>query len=297
VSNGYTIIEVIIFLGITMFLLTATIGFLNGSEGHNRFSQSMRDMQSKIQDWINDVPTGFAGGQTDASSLNCRLHGSGNNAEPRIFDNGNGNDKPNCIFLGKVIQFTDSNTATSGQDSLVYAYSVFGIRTYTPSGQEERPVASLDEANPITAVGKPPYSGTADLTETYPIFGGAKVKKIIKSSGIAGEDSHIAGFFLSFNGFNGALSSGSSSVTAYQYPLSGNQDPGNKKPPPTANDIDNCISLDNSVGTPPNGCSVLPTLSDWEICFYNDSNSDQALLTISSAGGLGATTKLEFKSC
>jgi hypothetical protein len=309
VSSGYTIVEVIIFLAISSVLFIISSLFLSQSEGHNRFSQSMRDTQSKISDILNDIPTGFANGTSSGTGLTCKKVAIGGTSRPQ-FTSGGGSTTPDCIFLGKVIQFTDTNSPpTTGQDSQIYFYSVFGLRTYTPPGETERPVANLIEASPVAAVNIASYSGNAgsngDLTEAYTIPGGAKVKKIVKSSGIAGDDSHLGGFFLSFNQLQ-STSSGSASLKSYQYPLAGNHYPGNDQTSGNYKDVDDCMSLNNlgssdcsitSVSPAPTPDKSPPALSDWEICFANDSNSDTALLTINSSNGLGATTKLDFTPC
>lgn len=279
VSNGYTIIEVLIFLAISGMLLIIAFTFLSGSEAHTRFSQSMHDMQSKIQDWTNDVTTGFAGNisGTTNGSIHCKLAGQ----KPQITDNGNPSGNPDCIFLGKAIQFTDSNSPPiSGQESKVYAYSIFG-RRLDSSGNL---VGDLADANPTAATGVG-NNGKTDLTEEYDIGGGAKVLSVT-SAGVA--NSHMAGFFLSFNQLNNSTN-GSEDLKAYQYSLTNN----NAKPADqdsAQGPVDTCISL----ATP---CDTLNALQSWVICFGNDSNNDTAVLTISSSNGTGATTNLEFKAC
>jgi hypothetical protein len=309
VSSGYTIVEVIIFLAISGAILISSIAFLSGSEGHNRFSQSMRDTQSKIQDLLNDIPTGNTGGLSSVTGLSHCFHNTGSGKTQ--IDSGPANTgNPNhtnggCIFLGKAIQFTDATDPpaagqAAGQQSKVFIYSVFGNRTYTPPIGDERPVANMIEAVPFAAVASGNCcSGTADLTEEYKIPGGAKVKKIIKPDSGITADSHLAGFFLSFNQLL-ATSSGSASLRAFQFPISGNHVAGNVSS--GTNDIEQCIKLNNSGSAT---CSLgafppdqwPPALSEWKICFSNDTNKDTAILTISSAGGLNATTKLEFTEC
>jgi hypothetical protein len=299
VSLGYTIVEVIIFLAVSAMLLIISSLFLQGSDAHNRFSQSMKDMQSKVQDWINDVPTGFVGGQ-DYSGINCQVTGTKgtSSAQLVIKNNPGGGNKGECIFLGKVIQFTDYSGAatTPDQDKRVYAYSVFGQRTWQPPPPEdERLVANLVEAVPVAADNQ---SGNTDLTDTYFIKGGARVKNIKASSGVA--DSHLAGFFLTFNQpFK--PTNGSTDLKAYQYPVSGNLYPGND--PANGQDASGCISLKNN-GTvtcappSPSDWDNWPRpMTDWQICFDNPSNKDTAILTITSDNGLGITTKLDFTDC
>lgn len=316
-SEGFTVVEVTIFLGLSGVLIASSLTFISGRDGHTRFSQGMRDAQSKFEDWFNDIPTGFSNG---AGSAHCQSTGSGSKVQ---IDTGPANPaNPNevrgdCIYLGKAIQITDSDTTNwpgggrvNDQETLIYAYSVFGTRTYTPSGEDERPVANLVEAQPFAAINTgncASCSGSADLTEVYKIGGAAKLLKVMKSSGIpADNNSHLAGFYLSFNRLQ-ATGTGSASITAYQYRLSGNRAPANSSTAgPLYKQTDSCISMD--YGMAPD-CSSGPVvaitspdkwpepLTDWEMCFGNDYNSDTAVLTISAVSGTNVSTKLEFKEC
>ena len=162
-------IEVLIFLAISSFLLVVSITFLSGREDQNRFSQSMRDIQSKFQDWINDVSTGYPGatsGNTGLSSLRCDIPSG--NGRINVKSVGVGPRTPDCIFLGKAIQVTTvASPPSSGQESKIYAYSVFGRRVLTAGG-EERLVSNLVEAVPVPVVGIPGVSGSwVDFTEAY----------------------------------------------------------------------------------------------------------------------------------
>jgi hypothetical protein len=300
VSSGYTIIEVLIFLAVSGFLLVVSITFLSGREGHARFSTSMRDMQSKMQDWLNDTPSGFAGGQsgTNNGDIFCRVVGT----KLQIKDTGTPPDSPDCIFLGKAIQFTDSTTShNAGQESKVYAYSVFGRRTLIDATGSERLVANIPEASPTPAVPIPSVSGSnkVNLTDTYTLGGVTKVlsvtsQAINSSGGIINGHSHLAGFFLSFNQLS-ANRNGSQDLKSYLFNLPNNEDPGT-----TSSTVDDCIGLSGSCAKTPNSLSddLWPqAMASWQICFGNDGNSDTAVLTIGTSNGFGASTRLDFKAC
>ncbi len=311
-NAGFTIIEALLFLGITGFLLAISFTYLKGNVNQNRFSQSMRDTQSKIQDVINDIPTGYTSATRDLNHYDCEeKHGPGGD-HPHFKAPGGGpsGNTGECIFLGKAIQFTDYTLpASSGhldnQESIIIIYPVFGLRTFQPPPPEdERPVANLTEAGPRAAVGINPYSGDKDLMEKFTIPGGARVKKILKSStvagdGVGGDGSHMAGFYMSLHQLL-ANQSGSTTVKGYQYNLAGNRDPGNVGD--LHNDVDVCIAMQTDAVN----CSKPLAISednwpepllDWQICFDNESNSDQAILSIRSVNGQSITTKLEFKEC
>lgn len=274
VSGGYTIVETMIFLAVTAALIAMAMTFLAGSNNRTRFSQSMRDLQSKIQDWINDVPTGFAYGT--ATNTSCKSSGGVgsqvliNNA-PRV-----AGAPPECIFLGKAIEFPNPGGNT------VYAYSVFGSRL-APTGDL---AANLKEAIPVPAVGVN-GTGTADLTEPYTIS--AATVKTITSAGPVGTGSRLAGFYLGLTTDQAAISqNGDSPLKVFQYPLQ--PDPGPRSAS-LVNCIENKAPCALGVQTDPN------VLTSWQICFQSDSGTNTALLSILSDDGKGASTQLQFKAC
>jgi hypothetical protein len=264
-------VELMIVLAISVALVGMSMAFLSGREGHTRFSQSMRDMQSKMQNWLDDVPNGLT--YTAAGSANCHLGGSS-----VLIDTGAQNTNADCIFLGKAIQFQDDPATT------VYAYSVFGQRL---SGGDL--VSTIRDAAPVPADGTN-GTGRAKFTEVYNLGPGTTVKSIVNSSGVTsgGVKSHLAGFYLSLNTDQVIGKNGESNLKAYQYTL------GN-----VAGSSSSAITcIENKSPCALSGLATEPApLTDWEICFKNDSNADTALLTIRSSLGLGATTQLEFKPC
>ncbi|HEX4774669.1 MAG TPA: hypothetical protein VH234_04075, partial [Candidatus Saccharimonadales bacterium] len=139
VSGGYTILEVTIFLAISVALLGSIVALLNGRQAQVEFDQKMHDTQSKMQSWLNDVSNGFPGG--DPSQLKCALNGGGR----PVVTVGSPNSSPDCVFLGKALQFSD----TPGQNDTISAYSIFGRRL---NSSNQLPT-NLTDANPEPAVG------------------------------------------------------------------------------------------------------------------------------------------------
>ncbi len=310
-SGGYTIVETMIFLAVSAFILFISFIFLSGRDDHVRFQTSMRDTQSKIQDWLNDVTDGFAGG---SNGVNGNYHCFSNGGKIEI-DTGQANPaNPNqsdaeCIFLGKAIQVTDDTSSTApDQNKKLYAYSVFGDRTIS-DGTDTRLVANLEEAKPFAAVSDGSCGQCADLSEEYDLNGTTKVLKVTSSkidpdtgSVVTGGLSHLAGFYLSFNKL-AANQNGNSDIRPYLYNLNESAYPATDSG--NGLRVRDCISLQGTDCPRPftrGGGGSTPSqwpesLSSWQICFGNDSNDDQALLTITSSNGVGVDTKLEFKTC
>ena len=266
---GFTLVEALIVLAVSgMILLTAVI-FMSGRESSTRFSQSMRDIHSKMQDWINDVTTGYPGSAVGQDNY-CVLNGSRPLINSKAISGSSPTSSPDCIFLGKVVHFRSDDTK-------VYAYSVFGRRAL-PSGNL---VTSLSEANPVVAVGTTSAaynSGTADLTEAYQLKGGTRIKSIIEPTGT--DRSRLGAFYLSFNPTS-VKTNGSADLVAYQLPFSSNAAPGQS--------VYNCISMVS--------CASPTTLSNWQICFESSDQSQTAAITVSASGGSGVATSLGFKQC
>jgi type II secretory pathway pseudopilin PulG len=300
-SKGFTIVETIIVLAVSSLFIGMSLYFLSGSTESNRFSQSMRDIQSKVQDWINDVPTGFATGENKngLTEVQCTKIG-GTDGEPKIDTVVGTRASGDCIFLGKAIQFTDSSSPpTPNQDRQVYVYSVFGIRNTKDGLGGERQTGNLVEAHPAAADSKE-NNGTADLTEMYKLTGNSKVLSVCTGTPCAGNanSSHLAGFYTSFNQ-QSVTGSGAQDVRAYQYPLNGNQYPANYRGFPST-PADKCLDLSSvscAKGPATPDDQWPPAMGEWKICFGNDSNNKTAMLTISSSNGFGAKTKLEFVAC
>lgn len=255
--SGFTIVETIIFLAASSIILVSAMIFMSGRAQGARFSESMRDINSKMQDWINDIPTGFTG--STAGGVNCIVTGGGK----VLINSGVGPNEPECIFLGKAIQFRVD-------DSKVSAYSVFGRRAL--GNDIESPlVSSLMEANPEAATGVG-ASGNGRVVEDYIIKGDAKVKSILSPP------SYLAGFYLSFSPTS-AKTNGSANLVAYQYPLADGDAPDNA--------VEDSIRDNKSPAV----------LTDWQICFESNDAVKTAILTVRATNGVGVTTNLEFKTC
>ena len=287
VSGGYTILEVMIFLAVSTILLAAAANLISGHQSQVQFDVGMRDIQTKLQDWINDVATGFSGG--DPTQLKCTV-GNGPTDRPVISTNGP-SATPDCIFIGKVIQFTDKSS-NQDQKSTLYAYSIFGRRADPSTGQL---TSDILDSNPIAATGQG-GSGNADLTESHYVAP-AMVKSVcVKPVGSNSCASNLLiGFFSSFNTEQNTAQNGSENINAYEYNFDDNQSsvPGDQ---PSGGDIRGCLELSSDACKKPNGVSQWPAkLSSAQICFTD--NRRTALITISSTGGLGASVSLDYQSC
>jgi len=284
VSPGYTIVEVMIFLAVSVALLVSAMNLISGKQSETEFNQKMRDTQSKIQDWLNDVSTGFTGGDPD--QMSCTVSGNRPYVQKIAPPVGY---SPSCVFLGKAIQFTDINNThiLNNQEESLYVYSVFGCQHINCSTNSSDPLsASMSDAKPDLADGTAGGGQSpADLTETFSLAP-AHITSIKSNSPYSA--SHLIGFFNSFNTEQNTAQNGSEDLTIYEYNSDGNDKPANIAG--NSSQIMKCIQLNNSCGNA--GPSAL---TNYIVCLSDGRRT--ATLTITSSSGVGASTKLDYVAC
>src|SRR5690349_5474450 len=140
---GYTIVELMIVLAVSSLLAVAAFGFISGQQNTTEFSQSVRDLEAKLNDIANDTATGYFPDQGLGSS--CRLDGTVSNPNtPLEFISASAEQgaSPACIFIGKAVQFSPAGQAD-------------GMNVFTLTGRRLNaagdPVRDLAEANPRAA--------------------------------------------------------------------------------------------------------------------------------------------------
>lgn len=279
VSSGYTILEVLIFLAISVAFLGSVMNLIRGRQAEVDFDQKMRDTQSKIQSWINESTAGFTGSNPAAQS--CIITGGRpqlQNVPPSA------TYAPNCVYLGKAIQFTD--ISNGGQPDKIFAYSVFGVRL----NGGELP-SNLKDSSPEPAV----QSGATDLTQALDLSP-AEVKTVVSNAvGSAYTTSHLVGFFNSLNTEANTTDNGQTDINAYQFRFNGT--PPTPADLPGGNSLINCMELTGGTCFPPSTDKTNwpEKLNSLKVCLTDGRRTAQ--ITINSSAGVGATVKLDFVNC
>ena len=164
-AHGYTVVEVMIFLVVTSALFVIAVVYISGQQRKTEFSQAIRNIQSKINDTINNVSTGY---YYNSGSFNCTSNGSGPTLGPGSQGQGEHKD---CIFLGRAMQF-----AANGASSNFNIYNLVGQRTISGGQQAQNLADALPKAI------SPPNG--ADTTETGRLqYGLTAVKMFYTISG------------------------------------------------------------------------------------------------------------------
>ncbi len=203
-QTGYTIIEVLIFVAISGFMFVLAAAFINGKQASAEFRQGVNDINSQLQQVINDVSNGFypsnsgftCYSNTGILTITSPATGQGANA-------GNRGGVGGCVFLGKVVQFN------ADQDPLkYYVYTVAGSQ-FANGATDGNVPATFAEALP-TAVD----NASVNLTDKRKLQWGLKVIGMYDNSTSPAAPLSAVGFYGGFGSYSGAsLQSGSQSTT------------------------------------------------------------------------------------
>ncbi len=133
---GYTIVEVMIFLAVSGGLLTSVMTIISGQQQKTQFTTGVREFESKIQDIISDVETGYFPSGNDVKCADPTPSGD-LVITPVATEQGKNQD---CVFLGKAVQFYRP-TLTEG---------VINYRTITIAGKRQITNPDLSKREPLT---------------------------------------------------------------------------------------------------------------------------------------------------
>lgn len=98
-EGGFTIVEVLIVLVVTGALFLSAAILISGRQNQTAFDQAIREIQSQIQQAMNEVEVGYFPNKGD---FQCTVLGGFPNLQPGASGQGKNSG---CIFLGKAIQF------------------------------------------------------------------------------------------------------------------------------------------------------------------------------------------------
>src|SRR5688572_2958718 len=100
---GYTIVEVMIFLAVSGMMLTMALLLVNGQQNKTEFAQTVRDLESRIQDVTNDIATGY---YSRSGNIRCGYQIPSNPASGIVLTPASGVEQganSDCIFIGRVM--------------------------------------------------------------------------------------------------------------------------------------------------------------------------------------------------
>ena len=132
--QGYTIVEVLIVLAVTSALLASAMYFFNGRSGRLAFENDITAFQTKLDDIINNVASGY---YASTSNFTCTSSSSG----PSISTGSSSARGTNaaCQFLGRGVHLNTNFT------NYYYVHNIIGLRQVAGGTNL---VTSLTEAQP-----------------------------------------------------------------------------------------------------------------------------------------------------
>lgn len=251
-AQGFTIVEVMIVLAVTGALFISAALLIAGRQNQTEFDQGIRQIQSQIQQTINEVSSGF---YPNRSNFTCTAAAGSINISPG--GSGQGTNS-GCIFLGKVMQFKVHGTSPEQ----FATFSVAGLQKNS-SGND---VSSLSEASPLAIAPGPSHANIPDVTQKTGLQGGITAVSMKANGNNVG----AVGFMSSLAQYNGGqVVSGSQQVNVI--PISA-----------TALDADTgtiADAIDARLATSP----VNPS-GGVQICFASGGTDQSGLITIGSSG-------------
>ena len=120
-QRGFTIIEVLVVLAVTAAMFLLAVFSIDGKQNTAEFQQSINDIQSSLQQEIDEVS---AGDYANTDNFTCNGTSGTLIISKGVNQQGSNNG---CIYLGKVLQFAVKGT--SPQQFL--SYTVAGLQNNT----------------------------------------------------------------------------------------------------------------------------------------------------------------------
>ena len=127
--QGFTIVEVLIFLAVSGALAVSAMFFIAGMQNKTQFNQAANDVLQQINTVINNVSNGYYAGN---DNVDCTASSSGPVLTNTTKSRGTNKD---CILLGRAIDFNANSFVIR---------DIVGLRERTSGGD----VTSIAEAKP-----------------------------------------------------------------------------------------------------------------------------------------------------
>lgn len=184
--GGYTIIEVLIFIGVSAAIFFGAMTAIGGRQEQVQFAQGVREFDAKIRDILNDVTTGYF---PSNETVQCRVE-NGQTEISSTTDTELG-ENSECIFVGKAIQFIPE-----GIGERIDIFTLAGRRY---EDEDLTPSTTIAESRPVAIAQSGNNPSFRDATEQYDLLYGLKVTKVFRPSD-AGTEYGLIGVFTQFGG-------------------------------------------------------------------------------------------------
>lgn len=164
-KNGYTIVEVMIFLAISGMMFVMAANFINGKQSRAQFKQGIEDINSQLQRSIDEVSNGY---YQSTENVSCSLSPTNQPQLAAASPAQKGTNK-NCVFLGKLVEFKAQNPSSVADPTLYKTSTIVGLQYKAPAFTDNP--ANYSESSPIVG-------SIAELSETSDLKWGLEVVKV-----------------------------------------------------------------------------------------------------------------------
>jgi len=262
--QGFTVIEVLIVLGVTAFLFVAAASQISGRQNRTAFDQAIREVQSQIQQTINEVSIGY---YPNLSNFQCTGSAATGPVITASASTAQGTNS-GCIFLGKALQFKIHGTNPE-------QFATFAIAGVQQGGLNNAESASLAEAKPL-AIASTNSTTLPSATEVRSLQSGLTTADMWYMSGGTKKPIGVVAFTASLAQYSGgSLQSGSEQVNLVPIDTSTID----------ATQLTAAGVLNSKITTSP-----LNPSSGVFICFASGTTTQSGLITIGSNGRQLAVT-------
>lgn len=268
---GYTIVELMIVLAVSGGLIVGVMRSFNGQQGRTEFDQAVRDFDSKLQDIMNDVSTGY---YKNSGNFSCTAAGSSPPSISSIAAE-QGTNK-GCIFVGKVIQLGVSGVGGALPENVYAIYTVVGRQYVT--GTSGPIVSTLIQAQPTS------NDLTNQLVEEHSFNNGIKIEsvKYTKSDGTEQRDNA----FGIYSTFGSATVSGKVNVNLLPIIIAGTPDTYISASSTKVNTVNAIRTPAVTAGNPKD----INPAGGIRICLKSESGNQRALITLGGSSRASGTT-------
>jgi type II secretory pathway pseudopilin PulG len=156
-QRGYTIVEVLIFIAVTAMIFVAAMSAVGGRQQQVQFAQGLREFESKLQDVMNDVTTGYYPSNT---TIGCSVSLLGKTEVDFSSVGQKLGSNSDCVYFGKAIQILPNSAEYPENDTKIVIYNLVGKRYLDSNGERSKLAKNIDEATPVAVA-----NGTAGDSE------------------------------------------------------------------------------------------------------------------------------------
>lgn len=200
--RGFTVVEVLIVMAVTGMLFVSAAIAISGKQNQTAFDQSIRQIQSQVQQTLNEVAVGY---YPNSGTFRCVVGGAGPVLSVAAAAQGTNSG---CIFLGKAMQFKVHNTNPDPDQFTVY--TIAGLQQGGAGGAES---STLAEAKPIVVAPSVSHTDYPDNSVTDKLQNGLTTTRMWYNNGGADVPIGAVAFVNSLAQYgSGTIVSGSGQV-------------------------------------------------------------------------------------